>query len=149
MIKNLNNADCQRLLQQHYIGHLGYIFNNKPYVIPITYFYKDDIIICYSGEGHKINAMRKHAPVTLEVSQIDSVNHWQSIAVHGNYEEFEGSTAKALLHDFSLGIKDIIMNKEHRDLSFISEFSAKIAKNDIPIVFVINIEELTGKMRRK
>lgn len=149
MIKNLDQEDCKLLLKQNYIGHLGYIYNNRPYVIPITYFYTDHRIICYSGEGHKIDAMRKHAPITLEVSDIDSVNHWQCIAVHGNYEEFEGSTAKALLHDFSLGIKDIILNKEQRDLNFISEFSAKIAKNDIPIVFVINIEEITGKMRRK
>ncbi len=149
MIKNLDKADCQLLLNQNYIGHLGYIYKNKPYVIPITYFYKDNRIICYSGEGHKIDAMRKHAPITLEVSNINSVNHWQSIAVHGTYEEFEGSAAKALLHDFSLGIKDIILNKEQRDLNFISEFSAKIAKNDIPIVFVINIEDITGKMRRK
>ena len=149
MIKNLDQGDCKLLLKQNYIGHLGYIYNNRPYVIPITYFYEDDRIICYSGEGHKIDAMRKHAPVALEVSDIESVDHWQSIAVHGHYEEYEGSTAKALLHAFSLGIKDIIMKKEHRGLNFISEFSAKIANNDMPIVFVIHIEEITGKMRRK
>jgi nitroimidazol reductase NimA-like FMN-containing flavoprotein (pyridoxamine 5'-phosphate oxidase superfamily) len=149
MIKNLEREDCELILRQNYIGHLAYIYKNRPYVIPITYFFKNNKIICYSGEGHKIDAMRKHAPISMEVSDIKSVDHWQSIAVHGNYEEFQGSEAKALLHDFSLGIKDIIMNKEQRDLSFISEFSAKIAKNDIPIVFVINIEGLTGKMRRK
>lgn len=149
MIKNLDKDDCQLLLKQNYIGHLGYIYKNRPYVIPITYFYVGNKIICYSGEGHKIDAMRKHAPVSLEVSDIESVDHWQSIAVHGTYEEFEGSTAKALLHDFSLGIKDVILKKEHRGLSYISEFSAKIANNDMPIVFVINIEEITGKMRRR
>ncbi|WP_299224600.1 pyridoxamine 5'-phosphate oxidase family protein [uncultured Psychroserpens sp.] len=149
MIKNLDRIECELILKQNYIGHLAYVYQNKPFVIPITYFFNANKIICYSGEGHKINAMRKHAPVALEVSDITSVNHWQSIAVHGSYEEYEGSEAKALLHEFSLGIKDIIMTKERRDLDFISEFSAKIAKNDIPIVFVINIEEITGKMRRK
>jgi len=149
MIRNLDKDDCELILRQNYIGHLGYIFKDRPYVIPITYFFKDNRIICYSGEGHKIVAMRRHAPITLEVSDITSVNHWQSIAIHGNYEELEGSNAKALLHDFSLGIKEVIMTKEHRDLDFISEFSAKIATNDMPIVFVINIEEITGKMRRK
>ncbi|WP_456437112.1 pyridoxamine 5'-phosphate oxidase family protein [Psychroserpens sp.] len=149
MIRNLNKEDCELILKQNYIGHLGYIYRERPYVIPITYFFKDNRVICYSGEGHKIVAMRKHTPISLEVSDITSVDEWKSIAVHGSYEEFEGSYAKALLHDFSLGIKDIILNKEHRDLNFISEFSAKIAKNDLPIVFVLNIEEITGKMRRK
>jgi len=149
MIKNLDKSDCEWLLKQNYIGHLGYIYNNRPFVIPITYYYKDNRIICYSGEGHKIMAMRKHTPITLEVSDITSVDIWKSVAVHGSYEEFEGSMAKAILHDFSLGIKNVIMTKEHKDLNFISEFSAKISKNDIPIVFVINIEEITGKMRQK
>ncbi|WP_323788033.1 pyridoxamine 5'-phosphate oxidase family protein [Psychroserpens sp.] len=149
MIKSLDRKDCELILKQNYIGHLAYISRNRPYVIPITYFFENNKIICYSGEGHKIDAMRKHAPVALEVSDIESVDHWQSIAVHGSYEEYEGSSAKALLHAFSLGIKDIILKKEHRGLSFISEFSAKIAKNDIPIVFVIHIEDITGKMRRK
>lgn len=149
MIKNLDKADCELLLKQNYIGHLGYIYLQRPYVIPITYYFDGERVICYSGEGHKIDAMRKHAPITLEVSDITTVNHWQSIAVHGTYEEFEGSAAKALLHEFSLGIKDIILKKEQRDLNFISEFSAKIAKNDLPVVFVINIEALTGKMRRR
>lgn len=149
MIKSLDREECEIVLRHNYIGHLAYIYRNRPYVIPITYFFKDNRIICYSGEGHKIIAMRKHAPITMEVSEIDSVDQWKSIAIHGSYEEFDGSAAKSLLHDFSLGIKDIIMNKEHRDLNFISEFSAKIAKNDIPIVFVINIEDITGKKRQK
>ncbi|MEY8848859.1 pyridoxamine 5'-phosphate oxidase family protein [Psychroserpens sp. XS_ASV72] len=149
MIKSLDRQDCELILKQNYIGHLAYIYRDRPFVIPITYYFSDNRIICYSGEGHKIDAMRKHAPVALEVSDITTINHWQSIAVHGSYEEFEGSNAKALLHEFSLGVKEVILNKEHRDLSFISEFSAKIEKNDIPIVFVINIEEMTGKMRRK
>lgn len=148
MIKSLKQKECELILSQNYIGHLGYIYQNKPFVIPITYFYKDGKIICYSGEGHKINALRKHNAVTLEVSEVTTSNHWQSVVVHGNYLELKGSSAKALLHEFSLGVKDIIIRKELRDLDFISEFSARINSNDVPIVFVIDIEEITGKMRR-
>ena len=97
MIRNLDKDDCELILRQNYIGHLGYIYRERPYVIPITYFFKDNRVICYSGEGHKIVAMRKHTPISLEVSDITSVDEWKSIAVHGSYEEFEGSNAKALL----------------------------------------------------
>ena len=148
MIKSLKEKECKRILSQNYIGHLGYIYQDKPFVIPITYFYKENQIICYSGEGHKIQALRKQSNVALEVSEIESSNHWQSAIVHGFYQELEGSNAKAQLHEFSLGVKDVIMRKELRDLDFISEFSARINTNDLPIVFVININEVTGKMRR-
>lgn len=148
MIKSLKQDDCKLVLRHNYIGHLAYIYQNKPFVIPISYFYKDDKIICYSGEGHKINALRKHNAVALEVSEINTSDYWKSVVAHGIYKELKGSSAKALLHEFSFGVKDIIMRRELRDLDFISEFSARINSNDIPIVFIIDIEEITGKMRR-
>ncbi|MFK7833823.1 MAG: pyridoxamine 5'-phosphate oxidase family protein [Winogradskyella sp.] len=148
MIRALNKKECELILEQNYIGHLGYTYLDRPFVVPITYFFKDDKIICYSGDGHKIDALRKHNLVALEVSVIHSVNDWQSVLVHGAYNEVKGSSAKALLHEFSLGVKDIIMRKELRDLDFISEFSAKIDSDKMPIVFTITIEGLTGKMRK-
>ncbi|MBO6632773.1 MAG: pyridoxamine 5'-phosphate oxidase family protein, partial [Psychroserpens sp.] len=141
---------CEKILAANYIGQLAYIRQKRPYVAPITYFYDSKInaIIGYSAEGHKIEAMRKNNLVSMGVSEIDSINHWDSILVHGRYEELIGSTAKAHLHDFSLGVKDLIMKREHRKLDFISQFSSKIYKDDFPIIFLIHIEEMTGKMRR-
>ncbi len=150
MIRSLNQKECEQILSNNYIGQLAYIRQNRPYVAPITYFYDSKInaLIGYSAEGHKIRAMRKNNLVSVGVSEIDSVNHWDSILVHGKYEELEGGTAKAHLHDFSLGVKDLIIKREHRKLDYISQFSSKIYKDDFPIIFLIHIEEITGKMRR-
>lgn len=150
MIKNLEQNEITFILENNYIGHLSYISQNKPYVVPITYFYDktSNAIICYSGEGHKITAMRKNSNVSLQVSEISTVNNWKSILVHGKFEQHFGSDAKAYLHAFSLGVKDVIMEKEQTKLDFISEFSSKIYKGESPIVFLIRIEELTGKKRK-
>ncbi|WP_046756695.1 pyridoxamine 5'-phosphate oxidase family protein [Kordia jejudonensis] len=150
MIKILNEKERLTILESNYIGHLAYVYQQRPFIAPITYFFDKErnIIIGYSAEGHKINAMRKHNVVAMEVSEIDSVNDWNTIVVHGVYEELDGSTAKAYLHDFSLGVKDLIMRKENRKLDFINQFSSKIYKDDFPIVFLIKIEEITGRMRR-
>lgn len=150
MIRTLKQNESSRLLETNYIGNLSYIYQNRPFIAPITYFFDkaNDVIICYSAEGHKINAMRKNNNVSLSVSGIDSVNSWESVLAQGTFVELSGSDAKAQLHIFSLGVKDLIINKEHRKLDFISEFSSKIYKDDLPIVFQIKIEEITGKMRR-
>jgi hypothetical protein len=149
MIVTLNTSEKAFVLQTNYIGHLGYIYNNKPFVVPITYFYDEEQnnIICYSGNGHKTNALRKTNTVSLCVSEINSVNNWKSVLVQGIYEEHTGSDAKAILHQFSLGIKKIILNQEQRDLDFINQFSSKIYDDDLPIVFTIKIEDITGKRR--
>jgi hypothetical protein len=67
--------------------------------------------------------------------------------VHGTYEELEGSEAKSYLHDFSLGVKHLIQEKEQKSMDFISQFSSKISQDDIPIVFLIKIDDVTGKIR--
>ncbi len=150
MFINLEDKEIKFILENNYIGHLGYIYQNRPYVVPITYFFdkENNNIICYSGDGHKMNAMRKNNAVALQVSEIDTVSNWQSVLVHGSFEPHFGSDAKAYLHKFSLGVKDVIMEQQHKQVNFISEFSSKIHNDNIPTVFLIKIEELTGKMRR-
>lgn len=150
MIKNLDIKECYFILENNYIGYLSYIYQDKPHVLPITYYYDkvSNAIICYSGEGHKITAMRKNSAVSLQVSEISTVNNWKSVLVHGKFEQHFGSDAKAYLHTFSLGVKDVIMEKEHTKLDYISEFSSKIYKGENPIVYLIRIEEITGKKRK-
>ncbi len=150
MINILKDKDCIQLLENNYIGHMAYIYRKRPFIAPITYFFdkENNFIIGYSAEGHKINALRKNKQVALEVSEIESVNDWNSIVVHGTFEEVDGSVAKSYLHKFSLGVKHLIIKKKQKELDFISQFSSKSKNDDIPIVFIIKIQEITGKIRR-
>ncbi|RSK40434.1 pyridoxamine 5'-phosphate oxidase family protein [Mangrovimonas spongiae] len=149
MITTLHNKERHIILERNCIGHLAYIHENRPFIAPITYFYnkEDNIIIGYSNVGHKIMAMRRHSKVAMEVSEINAINHWKSIVVHGVYNEIDRSEAKAYLHDFSLGVKNLISVKEHRTLDFISQFSSKATQESLPVVFFIKVENITGKMR--
>ena len=62
MTRTLNKTENLTLLSTNYIGSLGYIYQNRPFVVPITYFYNKEQknIICYSAIGQKINAIRKN-----------------------------------------------------------------------------------------
>ena len=149
MIKNLEKAECIHLLKNNYIGFLGYIYKNKPFVLPISYYFDEskNTIIGYSGKGHKIKALRIHNYASLEVAKINSINQWQSVLVQGTFEELSGSHSKSQLHNFSNGIKEIINKNEDRNIQFLSEFSGKIYNDEFPIVFIINIDKITGKER--
>jgi nitroimidazol reductase NimA-like FMN-containing flavoprotein (pyridoxamine 5'-phosphate oxidase superfamily) len=149
MYINLDDLEIRLILEKNYIGNLGYIYLNRPFVVPITYFFdkENNVIICYSGEGHKMNAMRKNNAVSLLVDDIESIGNWESVLVHGIFEEHFGSDAKSYLHKFSLGVKDVVFEKEHKKLDFISEFSSKIFNENVPSVFLIKIDGITGKKR--
>ncbi|WP_324028117.1 pyridoxamine 5'-phosphate oxidase family protein [Maribacter sp. BPC-D8] len=146
---DISVSESTSILRENYNGHLAYIADGKPYVIPITYFFDagDNSIISYTAEGHKINAMRKNNDVSVVVEQIQSMVNWESALVHGTFEELEGSTAKEKLHQFTEGIKAIIRRKENKNIEFINEFSSKSYSRGTPIVYKINIEKVTGKRR--
>lgn len=150
MITSLRKKECTHLLATNYVGHLADIFNDRPYIVPITYFFdanKD--IIGYSTEGHKTMALRKNNNISLEVSEIENINTWQSVLVQGTFIALSGSDAKKSLHDFANGIKNLVMIKEDKDLHFINEFSTKLYDENVPIVFKITVHEITGKIRKQ
>lgn len=151
MIKDLDLKECQYILENNYIGHLGYISENKPYVVPITYFFdkKENHIICYSGEGHKIQAMRKNNQVSFQTADVHAVNKWKSVMIQGTSELHFGSEAQAYLHVFSLGIKNVISETEYQKVNFIREFSSKIESNESAFIFLIKITAITGKKRNQ
>ncbi len=149
MRRNLNQKEGVELLTNNYIGHLGYISGSSPHIVPITYYYDEatHTITSYSSEGHKIDAMRKTPLVCLCVDEISSVANWESVLIHGTFEELSGIDAKHMLRQFSDGVKRIINKIPTKNTQFISEFSAKIEKEKTPLVFRITIDEITGKKR--
>ena len=151
MLTNLNKQECFKVLKNNYIGHLAYIYKNLPFVIPITYYFdkKNITVIGYAGEGHKTKALRLNNAVSLEIAEIQSIDVWKSILIHGTFEELEGPDAKYGLHKFSLGVKKLIQEKEKQELHFISQFSGKTNPDAIPMVYQINIQEITGKERKQ
>ena len=149
MIKNLISKECIEILSNNYIGRLAFIAKGQPFVVPITYYYDqaNNSIVSYSAEGCKIEAMRKNRSISFEVDEIISLNRWRSILVHGLFEELSSIDAKHQLHQFSQGVKNIIATKEKENPQFIGEFSSKLKKESIPIVYRLNIDIITGKQR--
>lgn len=148
MVENVSEKECLQFLANHYIGYLGYLQNKKPYVVPITYFFDGkNTIIGYTNEGQKINAMRQNNSVSLLVTDTISIYNWKSVLAQGTFNEISGTAAKRSLHQFAAGIKSLILRNEERNLQSISEFSAKIFREELPIVFAITVDYVTGKRR--
>lgn len=150
MITNMKEQQCLQLLQNTYLGHVAYMGQNVPYVLPITYYYdsENNYIISISGEGHKIDCMREQGAVSLSLSNVKGLNDWESVLVQGKFEELNGSDAKHQLHQFVQGIKKIAATENKFDLQFLGDFSSKIPSKESSVVFRITINEITGKQRK-
>lgn len=148
MMTNLSDKESKEVLGRNYLGNIAYIHGDSPYIVPMTYFFDGkETIIGYSSEGHKTNAMRKNPNVSLHILEMRDINNWTSVLAHGKYEELDAGNAKGYLREFAGGIKDLILRKEEKNLQFISDFSSKSYKGDIPIVFKIILDDISGKLR--
>ncbi len=148
-MKDLNNEECLKLLSDNYIGRIAFISGGSPEILPITYYYDPEShsILTYSGEGGKIQAMRKNGDVSFQVDDITALNKWKSVLLYGEYEELNRIDAKHLLHVFTEGVKKTIRNKEGLSPQFIGDFSSKAGMDRAPIVYRINISEIKGRQR--
>jgi len=87
MIKSFNQEECSQLLADNYVGQLAYIYQGRPFILLMTYFFDaNKTIICYSDEGQRILAMRKNSAVSLQVLKLKDVDNWSSALAHGTYE---------------------------------------------------------------
>lgn len=149
MIHNLKMDDCLAVLANNYVGRLGYIYGQTPFIIPITFSHdaENKYIISYSAEGHKLVAMRQYDKVALQVDEIETIHNWKSVLVQGRFEELEGSEAKFYLHRFAEGVRETMKRRGKENARFIRDFSSRLDTRGLPIVYKMTVNDISGKFR--
>lgn len=109
MIAELTSHEISDFLKKNHIGRIGCNDGKLTYVVPITYIFCDDCVLCHSRGGLKIEMMRKNPAVCLEVDDITDYRHWKSIIIQGEYKELsdpkELANAQRRFRDETLSIK--------------------------------------------
>lgn len=85
-IDEMGIKEMQDLLQQVGYGHLGYIHEGKPYVMPMHYYLQDSDIYLFTTEGMKTHDIDANPEVCLQVEEIHDPLHWRSVIVTGRAE---------------------------------------------------------------
>ena len=87
MSKLLTETEALEVIKSGKVGRLGCIDNDEPYVVPINYVLEEGAIYSHSLPGRKIDAMRSHKSICLQVDQQDDDFHWRSAIAFGKFEE--------------------------------------------------------------
>ncbi len=91
MLGTLNSEQIEQILRSEVIGRIGCHANGKTYVVPITYAYDGERVICHTSQGMKIQMMRSNPEVCFEVEQVDNLANWRSVIAWGKYEELQAT----------------------------------------------------------
>ncbi|MFS4456038.1 pyridoxamine 5'-phosphate oxidase family protein [Maribacter sp. 2304DJ31-5] len=147
MPQYLSKEESIQLAKENYIGRLGFISGQSPFIVPITYYYDDEenSIIGFTTEGHKIDSMRENGSVCLLIEEINSLKRWKSVLIHGTFEELQGIDSKYFLNRFTKGVKNILKAETKKAVTFISDFSNKKYSRNNAIVYRIKIWDVIGR----
>jgi nitroimidazol reductase NimA-like FMN-containing flavoprotein (pyridoxamine 5'-phosphate oxidase superfamily) len=148
MIGILKKEQIENILHSQSICRLGCIDGKYPYVVPLTFYYDGEALICQSQEGKKLNLMRKNPNVCVQLDQVIEVNDWQSVMLLGTFEELKGEaleTAKEKLYGsvFTLLTGSRTHKFEHADQKEVA-YEERIKS----VLFRIKIKEITGRYEK-
>ena len=85
-IDEMGQKEIQEFLQKVGYGHLGYIHEGKPYVMPMHYYLEEKDIYLLTTEGMKTHDIEANPEVCLQVEEIRTPLHWRSVIVTGKAE---------------------------------------------------------------
>jgi uncharacterized protein len=83
-IDEMSSKEIYELLRKVGYGHLGFIHEGKPYVMPMHYYLEGEEIYLFTTEGMKTHDIDVSPAICLQVEEvIDDPLHWRSVIVAG------------------------------------------------------------------
>lgn len=150
MTGELNVQEMTNVLCSQSIGRLACADGRYPYIIPIMYLFEGNAIIAQSLEGKKIDIMRRNPNVCFQVDMILDLNTWQSVIVHGLYQEMEGLEADEAREALVDNIVPLMTtNRVHSHEHEVTGNQVLEDDNRIKnILFKIRVNEMTGRFSK-
>jgi nitroimidazol reductase NimA-like FMN-containing flavoprotein (pyridoxamine 5'-phosphate oxidase superfamily) len=145
LVKELGRQECRDLLTRLGFGRLACARENRPYVVPIyfTFVSEPDRLYGFSTKGQKVEWMRLNPTVCVEVDEVSTHIDWASVVLMGRYEEFPDRPEYAARRQEAEAIL------EKRPMWWQTGFAAAQTRGkfdrDIPVLYCIHIEEITGR----
>jgi nitroimidazol reductase NimA-like FMN-containing flavoprotein (pyridoxamine 5'-phosphate oxidase superfamily) len=85
-IDEMSSKEIHELLHKVGYGHLGFIHEGKPCVMPMRYYLEDEDIYLFTTVGMKTHDIDASPEVCLQVEEIHNPPHWRSVIVNGRAE---------------------------------------------------------------
>lgn len=136
MSRVLTDNEARELLTSGAIGRLGCCDNGEPYVVPINYVFAGDVIYSHSLPGRKIDVLRVHPRVCLQVDKIEGEFEWRSVIAYGDFEEVRLVSERSQILSLLLA--------HFPTLTPVESVLAHDAGPPEPIVFRVRVDRITG-----
>ncbi|HSF86141.1 MAG TPA: pyridoxamine 5'-phosphate oxidase family protein [Acidimicrobiia bacterium] len=135
----LTQDQCQALLEQAHVAHIGVITEEGPYVTPISYVFLGNKLAFRTAPGRRTEALEIDRRVSVEVSTYDpDTGDWSSVIVTGTAAVIRNDAAKE-------GVVVDALFEKYRD-AFKNLLSSPPGNEPITrFIVVIDVHEMSGR----
>ncbi len=149
MLGELNETQINNLLSSQVVGRLACTDGDKPYIVPVTYTYDGEYIYGQTNVGKKLKLLRKNPHVCFEVDKMMDMRNWQSVIVHGKFEELnenDSTKAKEIFFEkvYPMQTSTTVHAHEHAVATVLDD-SNRIKH----IMYRIKIKKITGRYEKE
>lgn len=148
MLGKLSDKQIDELLFSQSIGRLGCYADGKIYVVPVTYVYDGQNIICHTREGMKLEMMRKNPDVCFEVDKMENMANWQSVITWGTFVELNGEEAELAMQKMLMKLQPQLTSETARPHDPGNSEERRATRGLTAIIYQIVIKERTGRFEK-
>jgi nitroimidazol reductase NimA-like FMN-containing flavoprotein (pyridoxamine 5'-phosphate oxidase superfamily) len=137
-MESLTRDEAIEILNGAMVAHLGLVVDGEPYVTPMSFVVDGDQILFRTQPGKKLQAMREHPRICVEVSEFDEESgDWVSVIVNGSAVETKDRgvgelTVQKLFAKYSAALGSPMTSGGLQPMA------------GLPHVVVVEIEEISG-----
>jgi len=142
LITDMTQQESRALLNGLGIGRLACARENQPYIVPIFFAYEENRLYAFSTLGRKIEWMRTNPLVCVQADEIRSYMEWKSVIVVGRYEELPDDEAHRKTRSHAVTL--LSQRSRWWQGAYATNRIRGGAGEPIPVIFCINISEVTG-----
>ena len=135
----------EEILKESAICRIAMIDNDKPYILPFNYGYKDNCIYIHSApEGKKIELLKKNSKVCFEIEQVakimkhDKACKWATI-----YRSVIGYGEVEIITEYNQKRQGLDIIMSHYNAHELTNYEEKQIESII--ILKLKISQLTGK----
>jgi len=149
MLGKLSDKQTDELLLNQSVGRLGCYADGKIYVVPVTYVYDGQHIICHTREGMKLDMMRKNPEVCFEVDIIENMANWQSVIAWGTFTELSGEDAEKGMQKMLMKLQSQLTSETARPHDPGNSEERRATRGLTAVIYQIVVKEKTGRFEKQ
>lgn len=149
MLGKLDDTQINNMLSSQVVGRLACSDGLQPYIVPVTYTYDGEYIYGQTNEGTKLEILRKNPNVCFEVDMMFNMRNWQSVIVHGIFEELTDREAEQAGNIFFNRMYPLLMSSTVHTYGNAADGNTDNSTGIKNVMYRIKINKVTGRFEKE